>query len=314
MSRFSGAVANTNNNPSINGHDSNDDMAIGMDGNHAGCCGGNKCQWFMRHLRLHLRSFIAFNGAIIFWTGLWDLLDLYIADASPSRDTLYSIAGIALLLLTNTFFVTVGIDQELLRSGRPRYCVAWSGRSRLMCRSMGSLAGSVAFWVGMYNIFDQHITEPTLSYDMLCFFIALLSLALTSTLLGTAGLSSDGDDTPELIELAAASTKVKAKLYCRGLIAAVAAVLLWKGCSSTLNNHIADESMGELIIAIISYHNNSFFFFFFDGFSHLLSIAREFWYLGLGFAGILAANSLIEVLFHDMYMCEGIHTDTSAAQ
>jgi drug/metabolite transporter (DMT)-like permease len=86
--------------------------------------------------------------------------------------------------------------------------------------------------------------------------------------IGTAGLAADNgnDDTPELIELAAASPRVKAKLYLRGIIAAVAAVVLWKGCSSILNNHIADDSL-----------------------------ARELWYIALGFTAILAANSLIEV-------------------
>jgi hypothetical protein len=192
MSRFASAVTvsstiNTHNNNNGNGIDNgNDDRMASSTSHGRRCCNGSRCQWLMRNVRLHLRSFIAFNGAIIFWTGLWDVLDLYmVGDATPLRDSIYSIVGLGLLLATNTFFVTVGIDQELLRSGRARYCAnQWRGPSRLICRSIGSLAGSVAFWVGIYNLFDQHWYEPTVTYDVTCFFVSLVALAATSTLLG----------------------------------------------------------------------------------------------------------------------------------
>jgi len=117
---------------------------------------------------LHVRSFLAFNGAIIYWSGLWNLLDLYLflapcedPEGCPGllwRELGYMAAGLAGLVATNTFFAAAGLDDLVIRRDSPRYLACWDGPVRVFLRSLVSLSSCVVVWTGAYNIVDRSMT------------------------------------------------------------------------------------------------------------------------------------------------------------
>jgi hypothetical protein len=62
--------------------------------------------------RLYARSLVALHGGIVFWTGLWNILDDYTLAASLNRELIYTFVGLTLLLLTGTFYDAANIDPK----------------------------------------------------------------------------------------------------------------------------------------------------------------------------------------------------------
>lgn len=133
---------------------------------------------------------------------------------------------------------------------------------------MISLFAQVVYWVGAYNIVDLYIWPPDnpddtsgdsgqAVYDVVCLLLGIAALWITQTLLGTAGVSQDNDeDAEDTIDHLPVEQQIR--LYLRGLVALLAAVVFWKGACRLLDDFVAPEHWGKCSV-------------FFHGSLHLLN-------------------------------------------
>lgn len=85
------------------------------------------CRHIWHTIVLNLRGFVAFIGCILFWSGMWSLLDEYVMNDSEAREAAYLLLGFGLLLATGEqCFVLFGhlctrVYRDLFRYSRNRH-------------------------------------------------------------------------------------------------------------------------------------------------------------------------------------------------
>jgi hypothetical protein len=105
-------------------------------------------------------------GIVLLWTGAWLLLDR-IPGGSTSivKEVCLCIGGMALMMLTRTFFASAYMDDHdregsLKKLGamlRERN-VRGSEHVKFYCRSAVAMFGAICFWCGTFNLIDRAIT------------------------------------------------------------------------------------------------------------------------------------------------------------
>jgi hypothetical protein len=105
-------------------------------------------------------------GIVLLWTGAWLLLDA-IPGGSTSivKEVSLCISGIALMMLTRTFFASAYMDDHdrdgsLKKLGamlRERN-VRGSEHVKFYCRSALAMFGAICFWCGTFNLIDRALT------------------------------------------------------------------------------------------------------------------------------------------------------------
>jgi hypothetical protein len=105
-------------------------------------------------------------GIVLLWTGAWLLLDAIPGGSTAIvKEISLCISGIALMMLTRTFFASAYMDDHdregsLKKLGamlRERN-VRGSEHVKFYCRSALAMFGAICFWCGTFNLIDRALT------------------------------------------------------------------------------------------------------------------------------------------------------------
>lgn len=138
----------------------------------------------------YLTSFVGLHGAVIFWTGLWSLLD-HIPGNPYVRDPVFVLLGLFLFALFEAHFGTLarggdGTDGFHLQFDRQ---IRWKGRFYASAVSVYVLCASVLTWVGLYNIVERNLVKDSYA-SQLCFMLCGFGLLVaTHSLYYVAGIN-----------------------------------------------------------------------------------------------------------------------------
>jgi len=138
----------------------------------------------------YLNSAVGLHGAVIFWTGLWSLLD-HIPGAVETRDVGFVLTGLLLFALFEVYFGSLtakGNQNDSFHSVFERQ-VRWKGRLYSYTVSLHVLFASVLTWVGLYNLADRHLVRDTSLSQLVFLLLGLALLTLTNSLFYVAGIN-----------------------------------------------------------------------------------------------------------------------------
>jgi hypothetical protein len=103
-----------------------------------------------KHLKHIVRSLAALSGQVCLWMGLWDVMEFY-QISTVGREVGFSIAGIAGMLATGTFYRHIG----LLTQNEP------APIDRILCvraapKALISLIAQLVHFIGFWTLIDSH--------------------------------------------------------------------------------------------------------------------------------------------------------------
>jgi len=199
---------------------------------------------------LYWRTLVAMVGCITYWSGAWDFIDVFLRDWLWSGPgvvwDLFSISsGMVLLVATGTFTAAAGLQVDT----KEVHVAGLAGTLHLLLVLFGSLYGQVAFGVGIYNMFDQHMFPQSVWWNLTCVLIGLPLMLGTRTIFWNAGVEA----APRHREGPAGSWWSKAHRYLRAVLGAVGAFVLWKGWEQLLDQflQLPQEAWREVLYIII---------------------------------------------------------------
>lgn len=148
------------------------------------------------------KTLLALQGAIVCWSGAWNVLNLYTGTPGPRREWLYVLLGSLGLIITNSWIANAGLGVVRLdtyNERRPRrtkdYLRAFV-KTHLRC--IVAFLSSLSLWVGLYNLIDIYLFEDLIPItamwgraavkDIITYFAGLALLVATGAYLGESGL------------------------------------------------------------------------------------------------------------------------------
>ncbi len=143
---------------------------------------------------LYLQSLVGLHGAIVFWTGMWTMLEgdyLLPSRLGLLRHVGYCVGGLALFVVFEVFHV---VPNSVHLTDPKEFADALSRQTRKRglvysyLISLYMLSSSILFWVGLYNILDKLLPDTYLS-QLLSVLVGFSLLVATHTLFFAAGVS-----------------------------------------------------------------------------------------------------------------------------
>ena len=149
-----------------------------------------RISWLGACAKLYLTAFVSLFGSILFWVGLWDVLDIYTFTQykKTNRDGCFAAVGVVLMYATGTFVSSSGLDM-------PRQYDVYAKREGLLAwvwltiTTLTSLFGQVLFSLGVYSLLDMDFVggQPPW-YNGICLGVGIVVVLATRTVFYQAGL------------------------------------------------------------------------------------------------------------------------------
>lgn len=137
-----------------------------------------------------LKVCFALIGSVFIWTGIYNLLDLYVSFSSPIKDAIMILMGLVGLAATNTLcdmafiyppgfkrssWQVVGADASFLEKSKGNFLAGFS----ILLQNM--------VWLGVYNLLEVY-ARPSLYKEVLYSISGLFLLGLTDSLVPVSWL------------------------------------------------------------------------------------------------------------------------------
>jgi len=116
-------------------------------------------------LAVNVRSYAAYVGSVVFWLGMWTLIDVD-SRVTPNtqRHLAYIGVGILCLVLTDSLYACGGLEGSLAPRPGARCQVPCRhsldgacNKLLLLPKLMVSLTGNIMFWLGAGNLMDENV-------------------------------------------------------------------------------------------------------------------------------------------------------------
>jgi hypothetical protein len=151
--------------------------------------------WLGARAKLYVTALVSIAGSMLFWTGLWDVLDLFTFTNYDGkvRDGCFAAVGLVLMCVTGTFVSSSGLDLP------NRYDVyakreGWLAWTLFIVTTLASLLGQVVLSLGVYNLVDvDFVSGQPPWYNGVCLGVGILVVLATRTVFYQAGLDVVAD-------------------------------------------------------------------------------------------------------------------------
>eukprot|EP01045_Picozoa_sp_COSAG04_P006968 COSAG04_NODE_353_length_16071_cov_8.722514_13_plen_260_part_00 len=181
--------------------------AAGRAGGHGMYCREQQRAGRADTARALLLATLTLYGSQLYWLGAWTMVDVDMITAgvpeSHERDVLMTVGGVAGLVLLDRWYEEAGIPGSFWWSADGRLCGRWApppvratsplGKALYAASTLATLACSILFWVGIFNLVDDWVPAPILNSTLV--YVALVfggfgMMLLTGTLFESSGESA----------------------------------------------------------------------------------------------------------------------------
>ena len=135
---------------------------------------------------------------VLFWTGVYNLLDLYTVDACILRDSCYLLGGILILVFSRTFYAMAYVyppDEEQILP-IPTHDSPWYFHLFTAIRALVGIVGQNMIWLGAWNLLENYYPS-TVWREVSYACIGMLLFLLTNSFVPNSFVNEDDEDEGE---------------------------------------------------------------------------------------------------------------------